>query len=83
MVRQRMGWNIKEAAFACGVKGTSWRGWELEGRRPRDLDDVCLKIASHTGCNDYWLMTGRTTPNGGGGGESRPRESNPRPSHYE
>ncbi|GAS94369.1 Gp34 [Mycolicibacterium canariasense] len=71
LVRQRMGWNIKEAAIACALPAGSWREWELSGRRPRDLDEVCLKIADRTGCNDYWLMTGRTSPNGGGDGGPR------------
>lgn len=62
LVRQRMRWNIKEAALACRLPAGSWREWELSGRSPRNLEEVCSQIAATTGCNDFWLMTGRTTP---------------------
>ena len=32
LVRQRMGWNLKEAALACQLPQGSWREWELKGR---------------------------------------------------
>lgn len=75
LVRQRMRWNIKESAMACGISAGSWREWELAGRLPRNLDEVCTRIAISTGCNDFWLMTGRitpTAPNGGGQGAAVP-----------
>jgi hypothetical protein len=62
LVRQRMGWNMKEAALACGLKYNTWRSWELEGREPHKLRDVCLQIASNTGCNHIWLQTGEDHP---------------------
>ena len=36
LVRHQMGWNLKEAALACGVKAQSWREWELESRNAAD-----------------------------------------------
>ncbi|WP_142386444.1 XRE family transcriptional regulator [Mycobacterium avium] len=62
LLRHYMGWNLKEAALACGVPAASWREWELSDRRPRDLFEVCQKIGERTGCDDIWLMTGRVTP---------------------
>lgn len=62
LVRHRMGWNLKEAALACGLPQGSWREWELKGRDPRGMQDVVDKIAEHTGVDDYWLMTGREAP---------------------
>lgn len=68
LVRQRMGWNVKEASLACGVPQASWREWEFSARRPRELQDVCEQIAKRTGCDDIWLMTGRNQPRDGGDG---------------
>ncbi len=34
LVRQRMGWNLKEAALACQLPQGSWREWELKRRKP-------------------------------------------------
>lgn len=59
LVRHRMGWNMKEAALACGLPQASWRGWEVDGNRPRDLVDVCRKIAKRTGASYDWLLDGR------------------------
>ncbi len=84
LVRHKMGWNLKEAALACGVKAQSWREWELESRKPRDYEGVCRQVADRSGCNLIWLMTGygsNQPPDGGK--ESHPGESNPRPIHYE
>jgi hypothetical protein len=50
-----MRWNVKEAALACGVPAASWRGWELEGRPPRDYLNAVGKIARRTGCDIVWL----------------------------
>ena len=58
LVRHEMGWNLKEAALACGVKPQSWREWELENRKPRDYEGVCRQIAESSGCNLGWLMMG-------------------------
>ncbi|QYC54958.1 Cro protein [Arthrobacter phage Popper] len=77
LVRWRMGWNQKEAALACGISQPTWRGWELEGRGPRDLADVAARIAARTGVDEYWIMTGKTHggvhPSGPEGGERTPK----------
>lgn len=85
LVRHQMGWNLKEAALACGVKAQSWREWELENRKPRDYEGVCRQISESSGCSLVWLMTGvnQGPPPDGGGRESHLGESNPRPIHYE
>ena len=69
LVRHQMGWNLKEAALACGVKAQSWREWELENRKPRDYEGVCRQISDRSGCDFVWLMTGvgRSTPPDDGG----------------
>lgn len=60
LVRWRMGWNLKEAALACGFPEGNWREWETNGRVPRNIAEVALQISEHTrGVDDYWLMTGR------------------------
>ena len=82
LIRHEMGWNLKEAALACGVKAQSWREWELENRKPRDYEGVCRSIADRSGCNLVWLMTGVTppTPPDDGGGLLLPRmDSNHQP----
>lgn len=56
LIRQRMGWgNVREAALACGVPVESWRGWERDGRLPRDLLSVCRSISQRTGADLGWL----------------------------
>lgn len=57
LVRQRMGWNVLQAATACGQNDDSWRGWE-RGASPRKLHWVCRDIADATGCDFDWLMVG-------------------------
>ena len=58
LVRQRMGWNVKEAARACGLPAQSWRGWELQGRAPHNFVTVALQIATATGVDLDWLVYG-------------------------
>lgn len=59
LVRQRNGWNVKEAADACGLNDQSWRNWEEpESKGPRDYAGVCAKIAEQAGCELRWLMAG-------------------------
>lgn len=65
-IRHQMGWNIKEGAMACGVRPSSWREWELSGRRPRDYQETCEQIAKYTGVDYVWLMTGQDRRPGGG-----------------
>lgn len=57
LVRQRMGWNIKEAARECGVPAASWASWEV-GAMPRRYTDICTKIATRTGADYIWLVAG-------------------------
>ena len=58
LIRHEMGWNLKEAALACGIRAQSWREWELEHRKPRDYEKICHQISDQSGCNLVWLMTG-------------------------
>ncbi len=67
MVRHRMGWNVKEAALACGLPVQSWRGWE-KGMRPRDYVDVCTRVSATSGAALDWLLTGSGVSPGGGPG---------------
>lgn len=60
LIRHHMGWNLKEAAMACGLSAQNWREWELTGRKPRDYEGVCRRIAARTDCNLIWLMTGQS-----------------------
>lgn len=59
LVRQAMGWgNVAEAAKMCGVPIASWRNWERDGREPRGLINVAMKIAGVTGVDYRWLALG-------------------------
>lgn len=60
LLRWHMGWNQKEAAKECGLSHTSWRGWELEGRDPRNFASVVSHICARTGVDEYWMLTGKT-----------------------
>ncbi len=57
LVRQRMGWNIKEAARECGIPAASWGTWE-NGAMPRRYTEMCRLIADRTGCDYGWLVLG-------------------------
>lgn len=57
LIRQRMSWNIAEAARACGVNGESWRLWE-QGRMPSRITTIAMSIASASGCDYLWLVHG-------------------------
>lgn len=59
-IRQAKGWNVKQAADACGLPDQSWHNWE-DGRSPRDLTAVAQKIAKAVPCHYVWLMTGIET----------------------
>jgi len=56
LIRHHKGWNIKEAALACGVPPQSWRGWEVEHRLPLDIRKVARQIAARSGVDRNWLM---------------------------
>uniref|UniRef100_UPI003017B488 helix-turn-helix domain-containing protein n=1 Tax=Gordonia sp. MMO-8 TaxID=3127886 RepID=UPI003017B488 len=58
MIRQGMGWNVSEAAVACGVTPTTWRKWEFGGSKPRDFMHVTRGIAEATGVSVEWLVFG-------------------------
>ena len=58
LVRHQMGWNIKEAALACGQPPQSWRGWEIQGRLPQDIVSVAQAISDRTGVDRDWLLFG-------------------------
>jgi hypothetical protein len=72
LVRQRMQWNIKEAARECGVPAASWGPWEA-GSLPRRYTEICAKIAERTGADYMWLLTGPR-------GQKRTMASYPMPS---
>lgn len=55
LVRNRLGWNTKEAARACDLPAQSWRNWEA-GTLPRDYVETCQKIAAGTGVSLDWLV---------------------------
>lgn len=59
LVRQRMKWNIAEAARECGVTTESWRLWEQSGRSPRSLVTIAMAISTRTGVDPDWLIRGR------------------------
>lgn len=56
LIRHHKGWNIKEAALACGVPPQSWRGWEIQHRLPTDIRKVARQIAARSGVDRDWLM---------------------------
>lgn len=83
LIRQRFGWNVKEAALACNLPAQSWREWEVSGRSPRNLVDAASRIALRTGVDEFWLLTGKRNPRQGDpdGGSTLPRlDSNQQPS---
>jgi transcriptional regulator with XRE-family HTH domain len=57
LIRQRMQWNIKEAARECGIPAASWGSWEA-GAMPRRYLESCRLIAERTGVDLGWLMMG-------------------------
>jgi hypothetical protein len=57
LVRQRMQWNIKEAARECGIPAASWGTWE-GGAMPRRYTEMCRLISERTGCDHAWLLDG-------------------------
>lgn len=57
LIRQRLRWNVKEAAVACGIAPQSWRQWEA-GMSCRNQEQVARQVADVTGCNYLWLFAG-------------------------
>src|SRR6188768_3176818 len=66
LVRQRMQWNIKEAARECGIAAASWGTWE-NGAMPRRYTEMCRLIADRTGADLTWLVMGPSRPTGQAG----------------
>lgn len=62
LVRQRMGWNVKEAAVACGLPPENWRRWERDGLEPRRIVTIAVAISTRTGCDLDWLVYGPKKP---------------------
>lgn len=58
LIRQRMRWNVKEAATFCGINHQSWRNWE-SGGVPQDVYATSAKIAAAAGCSESWLVGGQ------------------------
>jgi transcriptional regulator with XRE-family HTH domain len=57
LVRFRLRWNVKQAAQECGLSATQWAAWE-NGSMPRRYVETCKAIASRTGVDYLWLLTG-------------------------
>lgn len=58
LVRQKMAWNVKEAADACGLPAENWRRWERDGIEPKRLVTIAMAIATKSGCDYLWLVHG-------------------------
>src|SRR5438046_601958 len=58
VIRAEKGWNYEQAELATGVKAENWRLWEKNGRKPRDYEDVCARIAAGSGFSASWIMAG-------------------------
>lgn len=54
LIRQRYGWNVKEAADACGLDAGSWHNWE-SGKSPRRFEEVTEQIAMESDSDLAWL----------------------------
>lgn len=61
LVRNHMGWNVKEAADECGIPEQNWRNWEA-GRSPHRIHEKVRKIADRTGVDYRWLLAGGPLP---------------------
>lgn len=48
---------ISEAARQSGLNDATWSTWEA-GRRPRDILDVCARIAAALDIDEHWLLFG-------------------------
>lgn len=57
LIRQEKGWNIREAALACGQKPQNWSNWEA-GASCRKREDVARAISDATNCDYVWLLAG-------------------------
>lgn len=57
LTRHLNGMTINEAATASGLNDATWSTWEA-GRRPRDILDVCRRIADGLDVDFNWLLLG-------------------------
>lgn len=57
LVRHLNGLTIGEAARVSGLNDATWSTWEA-GRRPRDILDVCHRIATALDIDEHWLIFG-------------------------
>lgn len=49
--------SIREASDLTGLNREAWRDWE-HGRRPRDIIDVCRRVADKLDVDFNWLLLG-------------------------
>jgi transcriptional regulator with XRE-family HTH domain len=49
--------SIREASELTGLNRGAWQDWE-HGRRPRDLIDVCRRVADKLDVDFNWLLLG-------------------------
>lgn len=57
LARHLNGMTINDAATASGLNDATWSTWEA-GRRPRDLLDVCRRVADGLDIDFNWLLLG-------------------------
>lgn len=72
---------VSEAAERLEVNRNTVGNW-INGHITPSVQTL-YAIAAITGVPFEWLKTGKAPSEDGASDESRPRESNPRPSHYE
>lgn len=56
-----MGWNVSQAAQACGLSASSWKNWEA-GKGCEHMESVCRKVANASGVSYDWLTAGGVMP---------------------
>lgn len=57
-IRAERGWNVSQAAMACGLSVENWRKWEKNGRRPQAYEETCRRIADGSGYDRAWIASG-------------------------
>lgn len=62
LVRNHHGWNMKEAANACGISPATWRTWEA-GASPHNYVGICQQIAERAEVDFMWLLSGASMAN--------------------
>lgn len=69
--------SIREAADLTGLNREAWRDWE-RGRRPRDILDVCRRVADALQVDFNWLLLGGPLAGPHGVATKRPGGDTPR-----